>query len=82
MRRNEEDRDCGFPGAVIPKNPIRGRRRLFGVRLENRLAVRTVQRHIFMGLKAGMAGILRHQADRLDDGLVSLLVPEIRFQFG
>jgi len=59
MRRNGEDGDLVFAGAVAPENAIRAGGAILGVGFEDFLfgVVRVLDGVVFVGLEAGVAGI-------------------------
>ena len=73
MGRNGNEGDLVLLWTIIPKDPVGGRRGLFGVGLKNLLSARTFQAGEFMGLQAGMPWIGRQETDRFGDGVVALL---------
>ena len=71
MRRDGENGNLVFAGAVDPENPPCGRGLVFRVGFENFFSVRAFDGDELMSVETGMAGIGFEQAQCLSHGLES-----------
>ncbi len=77
MRGDGDEGDLLFLGTIVPKNPIRRRRGLLSIGLEDLLTAWAFQAGELVGLQTGVPGICGQELDRLDHGLVAFLLPPV-----